>query len=335
MMPDSLATTFDSLPLPTTGSGDSHAFSAVPIAASCAHRLAKDQNGCPCLLLATTANGDPVRRPPLVLQNLAVFFDLHCTIAPPVTREQAGRFTVVKCSAAEGSVRDYFLTLVPTICAAVGPRADRGKIAEVIEDLVELFRAMAAPPRKEVQGLWGELLLIREASDAVARAWHATPGDRYDFNAGEERVEVKTTSQTPRKHQFSLEQLCTPDGTRLVICSIVVQRSGGGVNVFDLLDDISHKPGLPAEDFLRITKQAHGVLGDAWQVASTMRFDHEVARASIRYYDPNVIPRITLPLPDGVSRVSFTADVEAAPALTSSDLSCGAELLRGLPKTTH
>lgn len=323
---------FESLPIPQPSSTSSCSFTALSLP-DCDHKLGKDEGGCPCLLVATGTATKSQPRVPLVLENLAVLFDLSCQVSSPISPTQFGTFTVLKCVAADLVVRSYFLSLLPGISTAIGCSGDRAKVAAVVEDLVELFRALGATPKKEIQGLWAELLLIREAEDPVvlAQAWHTEPGDRYDFNKGQERLDVKSTSQTPRRHHFLLEQLCPPNGTRLIIASIVVQRSGAGLSVFDLLDAIRQEVSLQPQLHLRLASQVHQTLGDSWQNARNVRFDYEAARQSIQYYDSTQIPKVCLPLPEGVSQVSFVADMNGVAMLSPKAFREGGALYRGLP----
>ncbi len=313
-----IASIFETLPLPQASSASSCSFTAVSLP-DCDHKLGKDEGGCPCLLVATGGAPKSEPRVPLVLENLAVLFDLNCQVSSPISPTQLGTFAVLKCVATDLVVRSYFLSLLPGISTAIGRSGDRAKVAAVVEDLVELFRALGTTPKKEIQGLWGELLLIREAEDPVvlAQAWHAEPGDRYDFNKGQERLDVKTTSQVPRRHHFLLEQLCPPIGTRLIVASIVVQRSGAGLSVFDLLDAICRKVALQPQLHLRLASQVHQTLGDSWQNARSVRFDYEAAKQSIQYYDSAQIPKVLLPLPEGVSQVSFVADMNGIATLSA------------------
>lgn len=323
---------FESLPLPQPSSASSCSFSALPLTADNAHKLAKDEGGCPCLLVATGAAAKTQTRVPLVLENLAVLFDLRCQVSSPNAPAQTGTFTVLKCVAADTIVRSYFLSLLKGISAAIGRTSDRAKVAAVIEDLVELFRSLGNTPKKEIQGLWGELLLIHQAKDptTLASAWRCETGDRYDFNKGAERIEVKTTSQKLRRHHFTLEQLCPPDGTRLVVASIVIQRSGAGLSVFDLLDALRGKTAQQPQLHLRMTRQFHETLGNTWQSAKEVRFDLEAAVESLRYFDGAQIPRIALPLPDGISQVSFVADLTAIKPLSAKAVADSDILFRSL-----
>ena len=326
------ARVFESLPLPQPGSASSCSFSALPLAADSPHKLAKDEGGCPCLLVATGPAAKTQTRVPLVLENLAVLFDLRCQISSPNMPTQTGTFTVLKCVAADLVVRVYFLSLLKGISAAIGRASDRAKVATVIEDLVELFRSLGNTPKKEIQGLWGELLVIHQSKDpfTLASAWRCETGDRYDFNKGAERIEVKTTSQRARQHHFSLEQLCPPAGTQLIVASIVIQRSGAGLSVFDLLDAIRVKTAQQPQLHLRMARKLHETLGNTWQSAKNVRFDLEAAVESLRYFDGDQIPKIPLPLPDGISQVSFVADLKTIKPLSAKALTNAGHLLRSL-----
>jgi len=323
---------FESLSVPQPSSTSSCSFTALPLPTSNSHKLGKDEGGCPCLLIATGSAAKSQVRVPLVLENLAVLFDLRCQVSSPKAAAQTGTFTVLKCVAVDPVVRSYFLSLLMGISAAIGRNSDKSKVSSVVEDLVELFRSLGKPPKEEIQGLWGELLLIHAAKDPVtlASAWRAQTGDCYDFNKGTERIEVKTTSQKQRQHQFSLEQLCPPKGTQLIVASIIVQRSGAGLSVFDLLDAIGQKISDEPQLHLRLTQKLHETLGNSWQSAKDIRFDFEEALDSLSFFSGQEIPRIPLPLPAGVSRVTFLANLAGISPLPPSSFADSGDLFRSL-----
>lgn len=290
---------FESLPIPQPSSSSSCSFSAFPLTIT-NHKLAKDEAGCPCLLIGTGTISKSESRVPLVLENIAVLFDLQCQILSKGALVENGTFIVLKCVAADSAVRTYFLSLLPGISAAIGRTNERSKVAEVVEDLVELFRALSSAPRNEIQGIWGELLVIHEARDPfiLASSWRCQSGDCYDFNSGSERIEVKTTSNASRTHHFSLEQLSPPNGTHLLVASILVRRSGAGQSVFDLLESIKVKTPRQAQLHLRMIRQLHETLGHSWQSARNIRFDFEAAVQSIRIFDGKEVPKVPIPLPE-------------------------------------
>lgn len=325
---------FEKLPLPRPSSPSESTFTAVPIGSKSPHKLGKDEGGCPCLLIATGSGMMKAEaRVPLVLENLAVLFDLRCQVSSPQTDTQSGTFTVVKCVSADSAIRSYFLSLISGIAAAIGLTRDRRRVAAVIEDLVELFRSLSMTPKKEIQGLWGELFLLCESKNPalLAEAWHVSPTDRYDFNKGSERIDVKTTSQNSRRHHFTLDQLCPPDGTRLIVASIMVQSSGAGTSVHELLENIRSRIAGSPSLFFRVMRQVHETLGESWRGVQGVRFDYQAAMESVCYYDGAKIPRVGQPLPDGVSEVSFVAELSRVHAISEDLVASLGELAGCLP----
>lgn len=323
---------FQSLPLPGPSSISSSFFTAIAIPGNAGHRVGKDEAGCPCLLVNTGPPTVRKTRMPLVFENLAVLFDVSCEISSTACQVQTGHFTVIKCVAPDATVRNYFLTLLPGVSSAIGRSVDRLKVGQVIEDLVDLFRSLRAVPKKEIQGLWGELLMVHEAKDPLmlVKAWRAEPGDCYDFNYGCERIEVKTTSHEPRQHWFKIAQLSAPRGTRVVIASILVRRSGTGRTVFQLADGIGQRLKESPEAFLQVMRKIHQTLGNGWQTAHEIGFDYEAAKESTRFYDANTVPKIAMPLPAGVSDVSFVSAVETVQPIPRKFFSDCDALLKSL-----
>lgn len=71
-----------------------------------------------------------------------------------------------------------------------------------MNQLIELFRAIAKPARKSLQGLWAELFLISRAHQPaiLVNAWHTVVEDRYGFAVDNQRIEVKGFSGQIRQH---------------------------------------------------------------------------------------------------------------------------------------
>src|SRR5258708_3908384 len=155
--------------------------SAVAIPGAENHRLAKDANGSPCLLLRQQQSDSSVA--PIRLQNLYVAYSAACGIVYADGRREQGIFTIIRCSNADPSLFPHFLRILSPVIATLGPTPTSAAIRRAISGLVDLFQAMTAPATKSIQGLWGELLLIRNAQNplAVSAAWHALPNERVDF----------------------------------------------------------------------------------------------------------------------------------------------------------
>lgn len=105
---------------------------------------------------------------------------------------------------------------------------------------------MKNPPKKKIQGLWAELLVIEQSTqpETLINAWHSSPSAKYDFTLGRDKIEVKSTSSEERIHKFSFDQLHPSANSRLLIASTIVRESGpaaDGLSVKDLYDRIRQR----------------------------------------------------------------------------------------------
>jgi hypothetical protein len=184
-------------------------------------------------------------------------------------------------------------------------------VSDAIRTIVELFRALQQPPRKAVQGLWAEVLLIAESSkpETLIRSWHVLPEDRYDFSSGADRLEVKSTGGAQRVHHFSLEQLRPPAGTTTLVASVRVERSGGGASLEELLAALRHRLTIQADLMLRVEVVVASTLGNSLRAGLRERFDLELARGSVALFDIVQIPTITGPIPREITDVRFRSDL--------------------------
>jgi hypothetical protein len=307
-----LAETFRRLAQPTSD----RTLTAAPLASSPSHKIAKDHTGAPCLLL--TVKEQQRRTAPIQLEHLSIEHNTRCTIQVD-QEEQEGHFTIIRCQDAPTGLQQVFLRVAAPLVDDLPDIPTASAINDILNAVIELFRATAQPPTKTLQGLWAELFLIAQATDqaVLVGAWHATPDDRFDFVQGPDRIEVKSTSGRIRQHYFSLEQLTPPQGTRVLIVSIFTERSAGGPAIADLLDRITKN--RPASLQARLNRITHVSLGNTWREAETVRFDMELAAESLRFFDSSAVPGIRPPIPPGVTEVRFRADLTNATSLSREE----------------
>lgn len=286
-------------------------FSAASISGT-VHRIAKDQQGLPALLLSTVPGGDRSAR--IRLEHLEVQHGVRCRITAASGEAEEAAFTVVRCRDAEGELMRYFLRVVAPILQVLGPAPSAAAVSRAVASFIELFRALEQPPVKSVRGLWSELLLMRMSRDPVLllSAWHASPDDRYDFSAARERIEVKSSSQRERSHHFALEQLTPPVGCSVVIASVFIERAGGGTSLSELIEELRSVVCESPELQERLDRVVAATLGRALRTSLAERFDVEVATSSMAFYSGEMVPTIPAPLPWGISDVHFKADLSEA-----------------------
>jgi Putative PD-(D/E)XK family member, (DUF4420) len=319
-----LVTLFESLVLPLE-QPSARSLSAAVIPGFDTHRLAIDASGSPCLLLRQPAAAPAA---PTRLQNLMVSYAVPCIVGRNDGVQEQGVFTIIKCASADPSLYPHFLRVLSPLIMLLGASPSAAAVRRAIVGLVQLFQALTTPAKKSVQGLWAELLLIRYATDPaqVATAWHGTPGERVDFAAGKQRCEVKSSSTHARTHHFSLAQLTPPPPARLIVASVFVESIGGGMSLGNLFDETRALLASDPAVLARFDGVFYSTLGSGWAEALDERFDLELARSSLQFFDAMEIPRAG-DIPPTVLDVRFTSDLSALSPLPVVELSAAGGLL--------
>jgi len=197
-----------------SGTGDLYTARAINGHPRC--RIAKDPQGNPALLFTARTVSRSIVDPPFDLRNLSFLPRCVCRVQVQDERESLETLAVLKCLSEDQMLRQYFLRSMSGFISTLPIAPTEGDVAVAVRKLVDLFRALEAPARKSLQGIWCELFLISRSHNIrqVATAWHPDPHALYDFVAGLQRVEVKSCSNSLRAHYFSLDQLLPPRGNR-------------------------------------------------------------------------------------------------------------------------
>jgi len=282
------------------------------------------------VLVRTPQTDQRIALLPVRLEVLEVEFNVECVISRTGLPEERGNFAVIVCLSDDPALIDYFLRSSAAMLAALGETPSNRSVAESVQQFVRLFRALSAIPRNTVQGLWAELFLIGEGrgSDVLAESWHISPDERYDFSIASNRIEVKSSGRRDRRHHFSLEQLEPPPGVSLLIASIHLERSSGGLSLGELIEEASGRVSIELGN--RVREVVAETLGNTFQASLDVAFDRELARSSIRYCWSYAVPRIARPLPDYVSDVKFIADLACVEWISGNEFA-SVELFAALP----
>jgi hypothetical protein len=286
------------------------------------YRIAKDAHGNPTLLIASEPSPDAAPVPPLELRNLSFRARCLCRVRQDGATDSGEIVAVLKCTSDDLMLREYFLRCLSGTVAALPATPTEEILAGAVSRLVELFRALEAPPRKSLQGLWCELFLIARSPKIrqAAAAWHAHPYALHDFAAGRQRVEVKSSSGPSRRHQFQLEQLLPPHGTDAVIASFMLEESGRGSSITELWDEISRRRELTVDLRNRLLQILILGLGRDWRKAKRVAFDPDAASKALRFYDAITIPKVDSSLPVEVSDVRFSSELTDVASLPLTEV---------------
>lgn len=297
--------------------------------------LALPLPGCPRIRLAVGDDCLAVLLPAVAgydlhnedLENLRIRYNLSIVVQDEaVVRTE--KVAILETRGSTEWLQLTFLQVLASVLPSLGDATER-EIAEVIRSLVDMFRALARPGKKNTEGLWGELFVISQAGDPelAAQCWHVTPHDRYDFSLEHNRIDVKTSS-AGRSHHFSYTQVAPQDNVTIVIASVLTQALPGGTSILDLLSQITARVASKNVSG-NLTRTAMETLGKGWEIGSTLEFDAQRAEHSLKWFDGEAIPKV-LPPPAHVFEVAFRSDLQAVQDLELGQLALMGALGRAM-----
>lgn len=324
-----LAELFHSIVQPVQS--DAYQYAAMPIPNFQSHRIAKDRFSNPVLLLSVADQRERTPIGGLKLQNISVLFDVSCLIKLDNDLSEK-EFTAIRFIGKDEALKQYFLKLCSSLVVSLGNAPTQDQVRKEVAHFIELFRLAMEPPVKTAQGLWAELFLIAESKrpERLVQYWHAIPEERFDFNAGLEKVEVKSNSYFERIHSFSASQLNPAKDTQVLVASIFVRQSSTGVSIQDLMDSMAGR--VKDEELLeKLSRIVYATMGNALEQALKLRFDYQIAKDSIAIYRHQDVPKISEEhIPTMLSDVRFTADLSKSDETQLADLSNKGELFSAL-----
>lgn len=294
-----------------TNTLDSSAVSAIRCGPTKQHLLVKGQYGEPLLLLASELRVNP--RAPISLKNVSVSFDVsYETTTLETGSVSTGCFCRFSCDPQNSTLHRYFVEILAATAEAHEGRLTQTVVDDIVEALLELFRKMAAPPRKTVAGLWGELLLIHAGAHpgVFVDAWHSAVTDTFDFSFLDARLEVKATERPIREHEFALKQVRGGRPGDLIV-SVRLARSSVGATVLDLTRDIASRVSLIQQE--KLWRLVLETLGDGAEGAEEQTFDVVTAIGDLLFLPAIAIPAPTVSVVDEsvILDVRFRANISA------------------------
>ncbi len=299
---------YDTLSLPEN---DRKVFNAIPIPEYPNFRIAIDFEGNAVLLLSVSKRIKDLSLKNFRLKYLQLEQNIECKIYEnDSTKLQT--FTVVTFRCIDRNLQEYFLRISETLVKTIGQNPTQQQVIDSLKKFVEVFKTLNDSPANTVNGLWAELFLIDNSNNpkTLINYWHNSPEEKFDFNAGTEKIEVKSSSNFERKHIFSAEQLNAPSGTQVLIASLFLKQHNSGSNIQQLIESISGKIDYDFE----ITDKLHSIvfktLGSSIEHSIGVKFDYEIARQSLQFYRHQDIDKIEeIHISNNVSEVKYKSDL--------------------------
>lgn len=303
-------------------------FNVATLSASLPHKIGCSLDGMPMFFIESISN---TKISDIKLEFLSVRFNRKCLINDIDSNTSTNKiYSIIQLNSENRELIKYFLDVVYLVLRKL-PHSPSD--SELRNELIKIIKLFSKPPQfsKEiVRGLWAELLCIEQAANPeyLIEAWHVSPEDKFDFNDGMNKVEIKSTSNSSRVHVFSLEQLNPNLSLELLIGSVFVVETGMGKTVFDIAESID-KRLTKSNNSIKLYDIILQTIGANRETVEKMYFDYALGVQSKQFYSPSDIPSIPVSaIPPEVNKVHFTSDLTASSQYSFSNEDC--ELFRAL-----
>jgi hypothetical protein len=240
---------------------------------------------------------------------LSISYDNYCTIklkSGGVGKNK--KFTILTLKTKEKDIENYFIELCLIFIARLGVAPSIEEVKVQFEKLESIFIKLSKTSTKSILGLWGELFLISisKRSEYIINSWHKEANDKFDFNDGTDKLEVKTTTLNRRKHHFEIKQLKKFTNSITVIASIITSETDNGTSIGDLVNRI--KQNISNDLYEKLIIKIFDVIGDKINEIEDIRFDYKIAESEIKFYFSEEIPKPEV-IPSEVTEVRFQSDL--------------------------
>ncbi|WP_348825650.1 PD-(D/E)XK motif protein [Flavobacterium aestuarii] len=274
------------------------------------HKIGISENGLP-LFFVKCEDFSKERVLDYNLEYISIQFNQKCQLLSNDKKITDGIYTIVALKTDSVDLQEYFLSILYFVISKLPPIANLKELKIEVEKLINLFNKFTKLPTKTIQGLWAELLVIEQSinPEYLIKSWHYSPTDKFDFNDGIDKIEVKSTAKSRRVHNFSLEQLNPNKNSNLIIASVFAVETGKGKTIFDLVKLIDGT--IKEKELLfRINEVLLDTLGKDFEKTFEHYFDYQLAVDSLAFFDSKLIPKIeSSNISHEVSNIHFDSDL--------------------------
>ena len=266
--------------------------------------------GFPVILISSKFDQTYLSQKNIKLKYIELTHNLECKVTES-GKSKIDNYAVIVFKSNEGNLQNYFFGISLSLLSSLSKKPTQKEVFEIFKNFVEIFRSLTETPTKTIQGLWAELILIEQSKkpETLINYWHNNPEEKFDFNADNEKIEVKSSSNLERVHIFTAEQLNPTNENQVIIASIFTKQISNGVTILELLDNIANRLSdneLIAKIYSVIAK----TLGNTFEQTTKIKYDYELAKNSLRFYKHQDISKVErINIPERVSEVKFKSDL--------------------------
>ena len=246
------------------------------------------------------------------LEMITISFNQKCELISKAEVKEEGIYSTAILKSGSDEMIEYFLDSINSLILNLGNTPTTTQVKIEFDKLIDLFKHLKNPPKNTIQGLWSELFFIEQSKNIeyVIKSWHSSRNDRFDFNDGVDKIEIKSTSKNERIHKFNHAQLSSSNGFSVFVGSVFSIETGEGKCINDLFKsirlktkntDLIHKINLIISDTLgRDIERIYDVF-----------FDYSLAKTTKVFYNSKDIPNIPRDnIPPQILNIKFDCNLE-------------------------
>lgn len=285
------------------------------------HKIGLSKDGLP-LFFIKCENETNEKALDYNLESISIQFNQKCQLFSNDKKIADDVYTVIALKTDSIDLQEYFLNILYFVILKLPEITKLKELKIEVEKLVSLFNKFSKLPTKTIQGLWAELLVIEQSSNPeyLVKAWHYSPTDKFDFNDGIDKIEVKSTAKSRRIHNFSLEQLNPNKNSSLIIASVFAVETGKGKTIFDLIKLINDRV-KSNEVMFKINEVLLDTLGRDLEKTFENYFDYQLAVDSLAFFDSEFVPKIEVSsIRQEISNIHFDSDLSKIQELNKTSI---------------
>lgn len=274
------------------------------------HRIGVTAKGQPVFFIKTTPSKN--HNIPISLNLIEIVFNQHCELVSTLKGKEEGEYTTVTLKTSSDDMSDYFLSSIYPLIKNLRAKPTAQSIKTELDKLVTLFKNLNNRPKNSVQGLWSEVFFIEQSKDLeyAINSWHVSKKDRYDFNDGHDKLEIKSTSSNQRIHRFNQAQLTKVKGVSVFVGSVFVLETNKGKTINDLLNTIKTKT-KNQNLIYKLNLVISETLGRDIERIYETAYDYSFAASTKAFYNISDIPHISKEnIPNEITNIKFDCNLE-------------------------
>lgn len=279
--------------------------------------LSIDCNAYPSLLFKSKRDD---HRNDIELSSLSAQFSRYCNIEDTKGLESSDIYTIIRINESDLEYIQILFRLMEDVFFNSDIYFTNREISTKILDLSNLFKQICDSDG-DVIGLWGELYILSQTKnlDTAVKCWCNNKMAKYDFITQDFALEVKTTTRTLRKHNFSLEQLRPKETFCIYVASLLLVQNKAGKTAGDLID-ILHSDIANHELRSVFLKQCL-IKGGKNIYRNPLKFNTLPEGKSLALFNASDIPTPIVAADSLIENVKFDIDITNLKSLSNFEIS--------------